>query len=150
MKGAGMTTTKQFGDACEMAVAGKMGVRGMPTQKMADNWPGYDLIAQPVDGRPPQRISVKGTRTIDRTDAFITYMEDSAAFDWLAIVFVSAEDETIYLVPKASFDAVARKSYQKKGMQAGRTQVYVTTRDVPRLFGGFKSNWLLVEDASAT
>ena len=140
-----MTTKKQFGDACEMAVAGKMGIRGMPTQKMADNWPGYDLIAQPMDGRPPQRISVKGTRSIGRTDAFVTYIEDSAAFDWLAIMFVDDEDETIYLVPKTDFDAVTRRSLQDKGPQAGRTQVYVTTRNVPRLFNAFKSNWLLDE-----
>jgi hypothetical protein len=139
-------TTKQFGDACEMAVAGKMGMRGMPAQKMADFWPGYDLIAQPID-RPPQRISVKGTRAAGRTDAFILYMEDNAEFDWLAIVLVGDDNEDIYLVPKA-FDAVAKRSLQKKGAMMGRTQIYVTTREVPRLFGRFRSNWLL-DDAGA-
>jgi hypothetical protein len=138
------TTTKQFGDACEMAVAGKMGMRGMPTQKMADLWPGYDLIAQPRD-RSPQRISVKGTRAIGRTDAFIVYMEDNAQFDWLAIVMVADDDEDIYLVPRSAFEAVAKRSLQKKGAMIGRTQVYVTTREVRRLFERFKSNWMLDE-----
>ncbi len=59
------TTTKQFGDACEMLVVAKLTLNGMPTVKLPDTWPGYDLIAQPSD-RAPQRISVKGTR---RTDA---------------------------------------------------------------------------------
>jgi len=36
-----------------------MTLAGMPTVKMPDNWPGYDLIAQPPNHGTPQRISVK-------------------------------------------------------------------------------------------
>lgn len=43
------TTTKQFGDACEMLVVAKLTLNGMPTMKLPDTWPGYDLIAQPID-----------------------------------------------------------------------------------------------------
>lgn len=51
-------TTKQMGDACEMVVAAELTLAGVPALKVPDNWPGYDVIAQPV-GRPAQRISVK-------------------------------------------------------------------------------------------
>lgn len=40
-------TTKQMGDACEMLVAGELTLAGIPALKVPDNWPGYDVVAQP-------------------------------------------------------------------------------------------------------
>ncbi len=52
-------TGKQIGDGGEYLVAGLLTLGGTPTTKMLDNQPGFDLIALPSDGRPPQRVSVK-------------------------------------------------------------------------------------------
>ncbi len=48
-------TSKQMGDACEMLVAAEVTLAGVPALKMPDNWPHYDVIAQPTVG-VPQRI----------------------------------------------------------------------------------------------
>jgi hypothetical protein len=82
-------TTKQFGDACEMLVAGHLTLAGIPTTKMPDSWPVYDLVAQRPDGTPPQRISVKGRRQSDsRPGHRPTYRFDMGGWDWLALVWV--------------------------------------------------------------
>src|SRR5439155_12160624 len=86
-------TSKQMGDACEMLVAAEMTLAGVPAMKMADNWPCYDVIAQPQHGGPPQRISVK-SRTFKRGgDTFVVY-DYRHPFDWLAIVLLPGADQT--------------------------------------------------------
>lgn len=55
-------TSKQMGDACEMVVAAELILAGVPALKVPDNWPGYDVIAQPV-GYPPQLVSVSLERS---------------------------------------------------------------------------------------
>jgi hypothetical protein len=55
-------TTKQLGDAGEMLIAAELTLHDTPVLKAPDFRPGCDVVAQPRDGRPPQRISVK-TRT---------------------------------------------------------------------------------------
>ena len=77
-------TRKQMSDACEMLVAAELTLAGMPALKMPDNWPGYDVIAQPVGTAMPQRISVK-SRTFKPGPAYVDYKEGDS-FDWLAIV----------------------------------------------------------------
>lgn len=62
-----------------------------PALKVPDNWPGYDVIAQPWD-RPAQRISVKA-RTYKRGAAYVGY-NDYDLFDWLAIVLLPAREFT--------------------------------------------------------
>jgi hypothetical protein len=97
-------TAKQMGDACEMLVAAEMTLAGVPTQKMADNWPGYDLIAQPTGGRAPQRISVKSRSTL-RAEAeagrespyFRTRPGD--VFEWLAVVSIGRDERSIFVIP---------------------------------------------------
>ncbi|TWI41068.1 hypothetical protein [Mesorhizobium tianshanense] len=81
-------TTKQMGDACEMMVAAELTLAGIPALKAPDNWPGYDVIAQPFD-RPAQRVSVK-SRTFKRGAAYVGY-NDYDQFDWLAIVLLPSE-----------------------------------------------------------
>jgi hypothetical protein len=76
-------TSKQMGGACEMLVAAELTLAGVPALKVPENWPHYDVIAQPV-GLPPQRVSVK-SRTWKRGAA---YLEQNChdEFDWLCAV----------------------------------------------------------------
>ena len=65
-------TRKQMGDACEMLVAAEVTLAGISALKLPDLRPGHDVIAQPRDGRSPQRISVK-SRTFKRGAAYVSY-----------------------------------------------------------------------------
>ena len=100
-----------MGDACEMLVAAELTLEGVPALRVPDLWPGYDVIAQPRDGRAPQRVSVK-SRTFKRGAAFVEYLE-SDQFDWLAIVLLPGEEVTerrIFLLPRAVADEQARRN----------------------------------------
>jgi hypothetical protein len=88
-----------MGDACEMLVAAEPTLAGVPALKVPDNWPGYDIIAQPAVGKP-QRISVK-SRTHKLGAAYVRYYEYDV-FDWLAIVLLrpaDGSDRAVYLIP---------------------------------------------------
>ena len=139
-------TTKQLGDACEMLVAAELTLAGIPALKVPDNWPGYDVIAQPRDASP-QRISVKA-RTYRKGGAhFADYYEGAEDFDWLAIVLLQSADldeRRIYIVPRAEFDAVAKAWPDKR---LGRTQRYVSLAQIEALFGRFRDNFSLCTDA---
>ncbi len=99
-------TPKQMGDSCEMLVAAELTLAGVPAMKMPDNWPGYDVIAQPKGGGAPQRISVK-SRTFKRGgDTFVDYWAKDQ-FDWLAIVLLPGADQLrrrFFIVPKSVAD----------------------------------------------
>ncbi|MET3595172.1 hypothetical protein ABID26_004584 [Mesorhizobium shonense] len=73
-------TTKQMGDACEMIVAAELTLAGIPALKVPDNWPGYDVIAQPFD-RPAQRVSVK-SRTFKRGAAMSATTTMTNSIGW--------------------------------------------------------------------
>jgi hypothetical protein len=101
-------TTKQMGDAGEMPVAAELTLHGIPALKVPDNWPHYDIIAQPpdnwsgyrTDARPPQTISVK-TRTFARSGNFVGYGNHDK-FDSLAIVILpdpGLNARRIFIVP---------------------------------------------------
>jgi hypothetical protein len=96
-----------MGDACEMLVAAELTLAGVPAIKMPDNWPGYDVIAQPKDVPAPQRISVK-SRTFKRgRDAYVEYNIEDESFDWLAIVLLPGkgqEKRRFFIVPKTVSD----------------------------------------------
>jgi hypothetical protein len=96
-----------MGDACEMLVAAELTLAGVPTMKMPDNWPCYDVVAQPKEGGPPQRISVK-SRTFKRGGgSFVDYWGKDQ-FDWLAIVLFPGADQPrrrTFIVPRAVADA---------------------------------------------
>lgn len=100
-----------MGDACEMLVAAELTLAGVPAMKMPDNWPGYDVIAEPKGVEHPQRISVK-SRTFKRgPDAYVEYRISDNSFDWLAIVLLYCPDENqrqFFIVPKAIADGIFR------------------------------------------
>jgi hypothetical protein len=92
-------TTKQFGDAGEYWVAAKLTFAGLPTIKLSDNWPGYDLLALPPN-QAPLKISVKTRRqaTVKGNVKFTT-----GEWDWLAIVLFPLEgkEPCLWLLPRA-------------------------------------------------
>jgi hypothetical protein len=138
---AKLYTSKQMGDACEMLVAAELTLAGIPALKVPDNWPGYDVIAQPRDGTEPLRISVK-SRTFKRGSAFVEYWAPDV-FDWLAIVILPADTEAkrrIFLIPRAIADAEARRDgpTTKTAMQR-----YWRIDEIARKFPQFEDNFTL-------
>lgn len=138
LSGGRRFTSKQMGDACEMLVAAELTLAGIPALKVPDNWPHYDVIAQPV-GMAAQRISVK-SRTYKRGAAFVDFKAEDI-FDWLAIVILSgdaAAERLIYLVPKAVADHHARRDKPTSKTASLR---YYRIDEVERLFGRFRDNF---------
>lgn len=137
-------TSKQMGDACEMLVAAELTLAGIPALKVPDNWPHYDVIAQPL-ALPAQRISVK-SRTYKRGAAFVEYREFDQ-FDWLAIVLLSAgdcSDRAIYVVPRTEADRFAR---QDKPTSKTAQIRYFRIDEVERLFSVYRNNFCLSDTA---
>lgn len=139
-------TSKQMGDACEMLVAAELTLAGIPALKVPDNWPHYDVIAQPL-GLAAQRISVK-SRTYKQGAAFIDYkVEDQ--FDWLAIVLLIGNDAAqrlVYMVPRAVADRHAR---QDKPTSKTASLRYYRIDEVERLFGAYRHNFALTAAGAA-
>jgi hypothetical protein len=140
-------TTKQMGDACEMLVAAELTLAGIPASTLPGFWPGHDVIAQPRDGRPPQRVSVK-SRTFKLGAAFVGYY-DTDAFDWLAIVFLPGDNQTarrFFIIPKALADAKARRD---KPTAKTAKERYWRLDEVAQLFPEFEGNFSLRESPTA-
>jgi len=118
-------TTKQMGDAGEMLVAAELTLAGIPALMVPDNWPSYDVIAQPPpewqghnqgEFAAPQRISVK-TRTWAQSGNFVGYREVDA-FDWLAMVILPKNPEQhrrIFIVPRRVADCRSYAAEHRKG-----------------------------------
>ncbi|WP_137179442.1 hypothetical protein [Roseomonas sp. AR75] len=103
-------TSKQMADACEMIVAAELTLAGVPAIKVADNWPDYDVIAQPL-GLAPQRVSVK-SRTFTRGASFIEY-DTRNHFEWLALVLLQCEgasERRIFVIPRQVAESRARRN----------------------------------------
>ncbi|MER9371228.1 hypothetical protein [Mesorhizobium sp. M0491] len=133
-------TTKQMGDACEMIVAAELTLAGIPALKVPENWPGYDVIAQPFD-RPAQRVSVK-SRTFKRGSAYVGY-NDYDQFDWLAIVLLASqdfEDRAAYVIPREFAEAKARRDKLTSKTAAER---YFRVDQVPEIFAYYRNNFAL-------
>jgi hypothetical protein len=132
---------KQMGDACEMLVAAELTLAGVPALKAPDNWPGYDVIAQPRDGSQPLRISVK-SRTFKRGAAFVEYWA-SEFFDWLAIVLLPGATERkrrVFLIPRAIADARARRDSPEAQTADQR---YWRIDEIAKKFPQFEDNFTL-------
>lgn len=140
-------TTKQMGNACEMLVAAELTLAGIPAMKVPDNWPGYDVIAQPV-GAAPQKISVK-SRTFKTGGSTYVEYEDGDDFDWLAVVLLPGGGVTtrrLFVIPRAVADMSARRNSPKSKFPTSR---YWRPDEVPQLFAAFENNFGL-EQAGRT
>jgi hypothetical protein len=141
-------TSKQMGDACEMLVAGEMTLAGTPAMKMPDNWPCYDLIAQPTGGGPPQRISVKSYTFKRGGQAFAEYSFKDQ-FDWLAIVLLRGDSQSnrrIFIVPRIVADDKAIKGGETSRQPDAR---YWRLDRVSTALGQFENNFCLSTSGSA-
>jgi hypothetical protein len=139
--GTASYTTKQMGDACEMLVAAELTLKGIPALKVPDNWPDYDVIAQPPS-RQPQRISVK-SRTFKRGPAYVGYMDHNNSFEWLAIVLLPGGTERqrrFFLIPRALADATARRNNPQSTNARER---YFRVDEVAKIFAPFEGNFQL-------
>jgi hypothetical protein len=135
-------TAKQMGDACEMLVAAELTLAGIPAMKVPDNWPCYDVIAQPADGGTPQRVSVK-SRTFKRGSDTFVYYDVKDEFDWLAIVLLPGADLTrrrIFVVPRHIADARARKD---KPTSKDADSRYWPQEKIAEVLGDFEGNFSL-------
>jgi len=131
-------TTKQMGDACEMLVAAELTLAGIPALKVPDNWPHYDVIAQPLDGAP-KLISVKA-RTYKAGSNFVNFWHDGG-FDWLAAVILKGpEEREIYLIPRTVFEARATKA----GPEAKRPEWYCRIDQMQKTFPEYLNNFRLL------
>lgn len=129
-------TSKQMGDACEMLVAAELTLAGVPALKVPDNWPHYDVVAQPCDG-PPLRISVK-SRTFKKGPAYLDYNHQDQ-FDWLAAVILEAGRRRIFLVPRDIADRHARRDRSQKTAHLR----YFRVDECAKLFAAYESNFAL-------
>jgi hypothetical protein len=145
-KAAALYTRKQMGDACEMLVAAELTLAGIPALKVPDLWPGYDVIAQPLD-REAQRISVK-SRTFKRGPAYLEYNAPDM-FDWLAVVLLPGNGETerqIFLIPRQFADDNARRNGPTT---KSAHQRYWRVDEIPTIFAKFRGNFTLREHGTA-
>lgn len=139
--GQPIITAKQKGDACEMLVAAELTLAGIPAIKAPDNWPNYDVIAQPCDRAEPLRISVK-SRTFKKGAAYVTYLQTDK-FDWLAVVILPNDVEKmrrIYLIPRNVADANARRDSANAKTANER---YWRIDEMAKGFAKFESNFVL-------
>jgi hypothetical protein len=136
-------TKKQMGDACEMLVAAELTLAGIPALKVPDNWPGYDVIAQPTEGTEPLRISVKSRTFKKGGDAFFVYSV-ADVFDWLAMVILPAapgQRRRVFLIPRKLADTEARKD--KPTSKTAHIR-YWRIDEVAEKFCKFESNFRLL------
>jgi hypothetical protein len=130
-----------MGDACEMIVAGEVTLAGVPALKVPDNWPNYDVIAQPKLG-VPQRIYAR-SRTFKRGgDTFVDF-DSTAQFDWWAIVLLPGADQLarrIFIVPKDIAEARSRRN--NPATKWGHYR-YVRQDKVSEVFPEFENNFCL-------
>lgn len=132
-------TNKQMGDACEMLVAAELTLAGVPALKVPDNWPHYDVLAQPLDG-PPVRISVK-SRTFKRGPAYLEY-NCNDQFDWLAAVTIEGSQRRIFLIPREVADARARRDRSPKTAHLR----YFRVDEICGVFSCYESNFVLAPE----
>jgi hypothetical protein len=134
---AKLYTAKQMGDACEMLVAAELTLAGVPALTVPDNWPGYDVIAQPREGTAPLRISVK-SRTYRKGGYYIGYQETDK-FEWLAVVILGTE-RGLFLIPLDVADAKARRNDPTTKSADGR---YWRIDEIADKFLKFEDNFCL-------
>ena len=137
-------TKKQMGDACEMLIAAELTLAGFPAMKAPDNWPDYDVVAQPEGGGPLIRISVKSRTYI--TGANFVGFSVHDTFDWLAIVLLKCGHEQkrrVFLIPADVAHSNARRN---RPHTKSANERYWSLVQVPTLFSRFENNFSLLPD----
>ena len=109
--------------------------------KMPDDWPHYDVIAQPQEGSP-QRISVKPRAyQVERSRSIGFRHADQ--FEWLATVILMPPTDDkeyqryIYLIPRNVFEKRARRA----GSSAKSDDWYCPIDQVLDLFPEYRDNF---------
>ena len=129
-------SSKQMGDACEMLVAAEITLAGVPALKVPDNWPHYDVIAQPP-GKPPQRVSVK-SRTWKKGAAYLEY-RCTDDFDWLCAVILEQGHRRMFVVPREVADSCARMDRSPKTAHLR----YYRVDQIAEVFAVWENNFAL-------
>lgn len=134
-------TSKQFGDAGEMLVAGELTLAGVPALKVPDNWPDYDIVAQTKEGI--QRISVK-TRTYKKLGGRLDY-DCKDKFDWLAILLLECPkgkgyERRFYLVPRYIADQEAMNNREGTKTESKRR---FRIESIDKKFSAYRNNFSL-------
>lgn len=132
------------GDACEMLVAAELTLAGVPALKVPDNWPGYDVVAQPKGGVEPLKVSVK-SRTHKKGPAFVTFLE-SDPFDWLAMALLDCDAQKTrrtYLIPAEVAQREARRN--RPGTKNARKR-YWHINEIGNRFAKFENNFKLLRE----
>jgi hypothetical protein len=141
-------TIKQRGDAAEHYVISMLGFNSIPAAKMPDNWPGYDLVAQPPDGAQPIRISVKfRTFSGDMTTTYFDYRPRDR-FDFIALVLKQPTGVSVrtWIVPRAVADATT----SPKKPDAKSKERWWTLKGLEKRCSAYENNFLLAVDTHAT
>jgi hypothetical protein len=136
-----MITNKQRGDAGEMLVAAELTLAGIPAFTVPANWPGYDVVADPLGGEM-QRISVKARTFKAGGSDFVEY-DVNDIFDWLAIVILPGGIEPkrrFFLIPRRVADENVKKDSPTSKTANLR---YCRIDKVSKLFAAFENNFLL-------
>ncbi|MAY20774.1 MAG: hypothetical protein CL955_09170 [Erythrobacteraceae bacterium] len=136
-------TSKQMGDACEMLVAAELTLAGVPALKVPDNWPHYDVVAQPA-GLPPQRVSVK-SRTWKRGAAYLEY-NCHDEFDWLCAVILEGDRRRLFVIPRDVADEHARRDRSPKTAHLR----YYRIDQVSDIFARWENNFELTQNPPAS
>ena len=119
-----------------MLVAAELTLAGVPALKVPDNWPHYDVIAQPVDG-PPQRVSVK-SRTWKRGAAYLDY-NCHDEFEWLCAVILEEGRRRLFVVPREVADSQARRDRSPRTAHLR----YFRVDQVADIFAEWENNFTL-------
>lgn len=136
-------TSKHKGDACEMLVAAELTLAGIPAMKMPDNWPHYDVIAQPEEGSP-QRISVKARAYRVERSHRIGYRY-AGDFEWLAAVILMPPTDDkeyqryIYFIPRTIFE----ERVTSAGSRARADDCYCAIDQLMDDFADYRDNFQL-------
>ena len=137
-------TTKQRGDAAEHYVISMLGFNNIPASKMPDNWPGYDLVAQPPDDTKPLRISVKFRTYSDAPGAYIGY-QPTEQFDFIALVLKYPSRLRTWVLPRAVANATA---LNPGGSKSGKfTKREWQVKSIEKRFPAYESNFGLAARA---
>lgn len=139
-------TTKQMGDACEMLIAAEMTLAGMPALKVPDNWPHYDVVAQPPDGKAAQRVSVKSRIFKTGGSDFVEY-RDSDEFDWLAIVLIgdAPRNRRYFIVHREDARRLSKASGKDTKIAGIR---YWRQDEVPIKLAAYENNFCLEREGA--